>query len=158
MLKKVYITNEKKASFICPRCESIKTVDVSKYAQMDQTVKVKSRCSCGHRWTAVLEKRKQYRKGANLSGIYKYVVDGREIDRGTMKILDLSAGGLKLKLEVNRGFKADDILQIEFKLDDSKQTLIKKTIVIRNANESYYGAAFRDADTYDPVLGFYLMN
>ena len=158
MVEKVYITNENKATFICPRCEKTKTVDVGKYARIDQTVKVKSRCSCGHKWTAVLEKRKQYRKGAKLTGIYKYVADGSEIDRGTMKVIDLSAGGVKLKLEVNRGFKVGDNLQIEFKLDDKKQTLIKKTVVIRNVSESYYGTAFKDADTYDPVLGFYLMS
>ena len=158
MVEKVYITNENKATFICPQCEKTKTVDVSRYAQMDQTVKVKSKCSCGHKWTAVLEKRKQYRKGANLSGIYKYVVDDREIDRGTMKIVDLSAGGVKLKLEVNRGFKVGDNLQIEFKLDDKNETLITKTVVIRNVSDSYYGAAFKDSDTYDPVLGFYLMS
>jgi hypothetical protein len=158
MVEKVYITNENKATFICPLCEKTKTVDVSKYAQMNQTVKVKSRCSCGHKWTAVLEKRKQYRKGAKLSGIYKYVVDGKEMDRGTMKVIDLSAGGVKLKLEVNRPFQVGDNLQIEFKLDDKKQTLIQKTVVIRNISDSYYGTAFKDADTYDPVLGFYLMS
>jgi len=158
MVEKVYITNENKATFICPQCEKTKTVDVGKYAKIDQTVKVKSKCSCGHKWVAVLEKRKQYRKGANLSGIYKYMVDGREIDRGKMKVMDLSAGGVKLKLEVNRGFKVGETLEIEFKLDDKKKTLIRKTVVIRNGSESYYGAAFKDADTYDPVLGFYLMS
>ncbi len=158
MVEKVYITNENKATFICPLCEKTKTVDVSKYAQMDQTVKVKSKCACGHKWTAVLEKRKQYRKGANLSGIYKYMVDGREMDRGTMKVVDLSAGGVKLKLEVKRPFIVGDTLQIEFKLDDKKKTVIQKTVVIRNVSELFYGAAFKDADTYDPVLGFYLMS
>ena len=158
MVHKVYITAENKATYICPQCEKTKTVDVSKYARMNQTVKVKSRCSCGHKWTAVLEKRKQYRKGANLSGIYIYVVEGKEKDRGTMTVMDLSAGGLKLRLEVNRDLKIGDVLKVEFKLDDKKQTLIRKTVVIRNVSAPFYGAAFKDADTYDPVLGFYLMS
>jgi len=158
MVEKVYITNENKATFICPRCEKTRTVDVSQYARMEQTVKVKSRCPCGHEWTCVLEKRKQYRKGANLSGIYQHIVDGREMDRGKMVVVDISAGGIKLKLEVDRNFKVGDVLKVEFKLDDSKQTPIKKTVVIRNAGDSLYGAAFKGTDSYDPVLGFYLMS
>jgi hypothetical protein len=158
MVEKVYITKTNMATFICPQCNKTLTVDVSRYAQIEQTVKVKSKCSCGNTWTSVLEKRKQYRKSVNLKGIYKYIADGKELDRGKMTITDISAGGVKLKLDVNRNLKTGHLLELEFKLDDSKQTLMKKTVTIRNANNPYYGAAFRDADLYDPVMGFYLMN
>jgi hypothetical protein len=158
MVEKVYITDTNMATFICPHCQKTLTVDVSKYAQMEQTVKVKSKCSCGNKWISVLEKRKQYRKGANLKGIYKYIVDGKEIDRGKMTIIDISAGGVKLKLDVGRDLKTDHLLELEFKLDDSKQTPMQKTVVIRNADSPYFGTAFRDADLYDPVMGFYLMS
>ncbi len=158
MEEKVYITDTNMATFICPQCKKTLTVNVSKYAQIEQTVKVKSKCSCGNNWISVLEKRKKYRKGANLKGIYKYIVDGKEIDRGKMTVIDISAGGVKLKLDVGRDLKADHLLELEFNLDDSKQTAIKKTVVIRNADSPYFGAAFRDADLYDPVMGFYLMS
>lgn len=158
MVEKVYITDTNMATFICPHCQKTLTVDVSKYAQMEQTVKVKSKCSCGNKWISVLEKRKQYRKGANLKGIYKYIVDGKEIDRGKMTIIDISAGGVKLKLAVGRDLKTGHLLELEFKLDDSKQTPMQKTVVIRNADSPYFGTAFRDADLYDPVMGFYLMS
>jgi len=158
MVEKVYITNTNMATFICPQCEKTLTVDVTRYAQTEKTVKVKSKCSCGNTWTSVLEKRKQYRKGANLKGIYKYIVDGEEMDRGKMTIVDISAGGVKLKLDVDRNLKTGHLLKLEFTLDDSKQTRIQKTVIIRNANSPYYGAAFRDADLYDPVMGFYLMS
>jgi hypothetical protein len=158
MLQKVYITNSNQATFICPKCEKTKTVDVTKYAKMDQTVKVKSKCSCGNTWTSVLEKRKQYRKGVNFVGVYTHIVAGKEVDRGNMAIIDLSAGGVKLKLNVARDFNPGDLLKIEFQLDDNKKTLITKTVVIRNISGVYVGAAFRDTDPYDPVLGFYLMS
>ena len=157
MVEQVYITNTNMATFICPQCKKSRTVDVSKYAKIEQTVKVKSKCSCGNNWISVLEKRKQYRKGANLTGIYKYIIDGKEADRGKMTIIDISAGGVKLKLDVDRKLKTGNLLTLEFKLDDSKQTLMQKTVVIRNASNPYYGAAFRDSDAYDPVMGFYLM-
>ena len=146
------------ATFICPKCEKTKTVDVTKYAQLDQTVKVKSTCACGHTWTSVLEKRKQYRKGVNLVGIYIHIVDGKEVDKGNMTIVDLSAGGVKLKLNVARDFNPDDLLKIEFRLDDKKRTLMNKTVIVRNVSGSYVGAAFSGSDAYDPVLGFYLMS
>ena len=158
MVEKVYITDSNTATFICPQCKKTLTVNVGKYAQMENTVKVKSKCSCGNQWVSVLEKRKQYRKGANLKGIYKYIVDGKEMDRGKMTVIDISAGGVKLKLDVGRDLKAGHLLELEFKLDDSKQTPITKTVVIRNADNPYFGAAFRDADLYDPVMGFYLMS
>jgi hypothetical protein len=158
MVEKVYITNTNMATFICPQCKKTLTVDVSQYAQMEKTVRVKSKCSCGNKWISVLEKRKQYRKGVNLKGIYKYIVDGEEIDRGKMTIVDISAGGVKLKLDVERNLKTGHLLNLEFKLNDSKQTPMKKTVIIRNASNPYYGAAFKDADLYDPVMGFYLMS
>ena len=158
MVEKVYITNTNMATFICPQCKKTRTVDVRKYANMEQTVKVKSKCSCGNNWISVLEKRKQYRKGANLTGIYKYIVDGKESDRGKMTIIDISAGGVKLKLDVDRKLKTGNLLELEFKLDDSKQTLMRKTVIIRNASSPYYGAAFKDPASIDPVMGFYLMS
>jgi len=158
MVEKVYITNTNMATFICPQCKKTLTVNVSKYAQIEQTVKVKSKCACGNEWISVLEKRKQYRKGANLKGIYKYIVDGSEMDRGKMTVIDISAGGVKLKLDVGRDLKVGHLLELEFNLDDSKQTAMKKTVVIRNVDNPYIGAAFRDADLYDPVMGFYLMS
>ncbi len=75
-----------------------------------------------------------------------------------MTIIDISAGGVKLKLDVDRKLKTGNLLKLEFKLNDSKQTLMRKTVVIRNASSPYYGAAFRDSDPYDPVMGFYLMS
>ena len=158
MVEKVYITNTNMATFICPQCKKTLTTDVSKYAQMEQTVKVKSKCTCGNIWISILEKRKQYRKGVKLAGIYKYIVDGKEMDRGKMTVTDISAGGVKLKLDVDRNLKVGHLLKLEFKLDDIKQTPMRKTVVIRNASSPYYGAAFRESDTYDPVLGFYLMS
>ena len=126
MVEKVYITNANMATFICPQCKKTLTVDVSKYAQMEKTIKVKSKCVCGNIWMSVLEKRKQYRKGVNLKGIYKYIVDGKEMDRGKMTILDISAGGVKLKLDVDRNLKTGHLLKLEFKLNDIKQTPTQK--------------------------------
>jgi urease gamma subunit len=160
MVERVYPTESNKATFICPKCKNTKTVDVSKFANIASTVKVNSRCSCGHQWTSVLEKRKQYRKKVNLQGTYALISDGfiTDRDRGGMAVTDLSAGGVKLKLNIKRNLQIGDRLNIEFRLDDGKRTIIKKDVVIRNISGIYIGAAFKSTDPYDPVMGFYLMS
>jgi len=48
-------------------------------------------------------------------------------------------------------------LEIEFRLDDVKKTLIKKKAVIRNIENSYIGTSFLHTEREDKTLGFYLM-
>jgi len=157
MISKIYISDSGHATFTCPQCETTKTVDVSQYAKMDQTVKVKSRCACGNTWTSVLEKRKQYRKGVSLLGTFTHTVDGNPLNKGTMTIIDLSAGGLKLKLDRPIDLREGHRLYVEFHLDDNRRTLIKKNLLVRNVDGIYIGAAFSSTDPHDPALGFYLM-
>jgi hypothetical protein len=158
MVERVYPSDNNKATFICPKCKTSKTVDVTKFTNTAKIVRVNSTCSCGHKWTSVLEKRKQYRKTTNLPGTYALTRDGKTADRGGMKVTDVSAGGVKLKLNVQRDIEIGDHMNIEFHLDDSKRTLIKKDVVVRNVDDIYIGVAFRSADPYDPKLGFYLMS
>ena len=57
-VKSVQITKNNQAIFVCPRCKKKKTVNASRYIKPNQTIKVKSKCSCGHAWTSSLgEKR-----------------------------------------------------------------------------------------------------
>jgi hypothetical protein len=158
MSERVYPTDSNQATFICPKCKKTKTVDVSKYVKKTTVVRVNSTCPCGHKWTSVLEKRKRYRKAANLPGTYQLVKAGESPNRRGMKVLDISGGGIKMKLNVPRNLEVGDPLNVEFHLDDKKQTLIKKGVTIRNTDGLYVGASFRSADAYDPVLGFYLMS
>ena len=157
MVVRVYPTAANMATFVCPKCKNTKTVDVSRFADTRHVVKVNSRCSCGHTWTSVLEKRKQYRKSVNLAGTYALISNGKTTDKGGMQVTDLSAGGVKFKLNFQRNFQVGDHLIIEFCLDDTKKTFIKKNVVVRNISDLYIGTSFRFTDPYDPVLGFYLM-
>jgi hypothetical protein len=132
-------------------------VDVSKFIYTNKTVKINATCSCGNKWALELEKRRLYRKSVNLSGTYGLVREGKVVDRGGMKVVDLSFNGVKMKLNVEREFQPGDLLDIEFNLDDSKQTQKIKRVTVRNVSGLYIGASFRPDEAYDPVLGFYLM-
>jgi hypothetical protein len=157
MIKTVYISSTNHVTFTCPECEATKTVDVTRYAQMDQTVKVKSKCGCGNTWTSVLEKRKVYRKGVSLLGTFTHIVDNHPVVKGSMEVTDISAGGLKIKMLEPVDLRMNDKLRVEFKLDDARQTLISKNVLVKNIDGVYIGLAFSRAEADDPALGFYLM-
>ncbi len=159
MSRKVYITEDNKATFLCPNCESSKIVDITKYKLPDRAVKVKVKCNkCGHHHTVVLEKRRQYRKETNFPGVYEHLVDGAVTDRGRMIVRDVSRGGLKLQLNVKRSFEMGAMLRVEFHLDDRQRTLIKKNVFVRKVDGAYVGAQFDPTDELEKALGFYLMS
>lgn len=146
------------ATFSCPQCTRTKTVDVSKYATIDKVVKVNVKCPCGHGYKAILEKRRQYRKETNLPGTYIHFIDGKPQNRGLMTIEDISTTGVKLKLNVKQYFAIGDQMKIEFHLDDTRRTLIKKTVIIKNQRDQFIGAEFAPFETVDKALGFYLFS
>jgi hypothetical protein len=157
MIKTVYISANNHATFTCPECETTKTVDVSRYAKMEQTVKVKSTCACGNTWTSVLEKRKVYRKHVSLTGGFTHLVDNKPLSKGAMEVTDISAGGLKIKLLEPLDLRINDKLRVEFHLDDTRKTLISKDVLVKNIDGIYIGVAFSRSEMDDPALGFYLM-
>jgi hypothetical protein len=157
MVTKVYISNANTATIVCPQCDKNKTVDVSRYIELNQTVRVKSKCTCGHTWTSVLEKRRQYRKSVDFPGFYELIENGETTDKGSMIVTDLSLTGLKMKLNVSRNFEIDSRLLVEFHLDDNRRTQMRKNVLVKNVSGAYVGVAFSASESQDPALGFYLM-
>lgn len=158
MNQKVYITSKQMATISCPKCNRSKTVDVSKYANIDKIVKINVKCPCGHAYKAILEKRKKYRKETDLAGTFIHFIDGKPKTRGLMTVKDLSTSGLKLQLNVKQNFAIGDHMQVEFHLNDAHRTLIKKTVIIRNQREQFIGAEFAPFESIDKALGFYLFS
>ena len=158
MTQKVYLTSKQMATFSCPQCARSKTVDVSKHSTLDKMITVNVKCPCGHAYKAILEKRKKYRKDTNLPGTYIHFIDGQPRDRGLMTVKDLSTSGMKLQLNVKQNFAIGDQLQVEFHLNDTHRTLIKKTVIIRNQREQFIGTEFAPFETVDKALGFYLFS
>ena len=157
MTEKVYITAEQTATITCPKCRISKTVDVSKFIKLDKMLKINGRCPCGHVFKSFIDRRKHYRKELKLTGSFVRLVSGKPAGMGNMIVRDLSLTGMKLEVYENLDFSEGDELQVEFRLDDVKNTLIKKRVVIRNIKNSYIGAAFVQSGIEDTTLGFYLM-
>ena len=132
MFEKVYITISQMANFVCPKCGRSKRVDVSRYVSLDRLVNVRVKCPCGYAYTALLEKRKKYRRPTNLHGSYIRIIGGKEMSQGLMTVRNLSAGGMKLHVGCSHGCEVGDALQVEFHLDDTQRSLIRRQVVVRN--------------------------
>ena len=158
MTEKVYITSKQMATFVCPKCSRSKTVSVSEYANIDKLIKVNVKCPCGHAYTSLLEKRKQYRKTTSLPGSFVHFIDGRPVNKGVLTVEDISANGLKLKLNAPQGFSIGDNMEVEFNLDDKSRTLIKKRVIVKNINGPFIGVEFGPAEAMEKALGFYLFS
>ncbi len=156
MIGKAYITSKQTATFVCPKCQKSKTVNVSQYAALDKIVKVNVKSPCGYAYTSILDKRKQYRKETNLHGSYTRIVNGREAEGGLMTVKDLSTGGLKLQMNEKHGCTAGDVIRVEFHLDDRQRSFIKKKVIVRNIYKQTAGMEFAPTEVADKALGFYL--
>jgi len=156
MFEKVYITSNQMANFVCPKCGRSKRVDVSQYANLGRLVKVRVKCPCGYAYTSLLEKRKKYRRATNLEGSYIRIIDGKEMSRGLMTVTDLSATGMKLHINGRHEFEVGDPLKVEFHLDDTQRSHIRKLVIIRNIDRSKIGAELAPTEAVDKALGFYL--
>ena len=154
--RKVFMNSENIATFVCPECQRIKNADVSKYKEINKAVRVKCRCSCGHTYTVLLERRRFYRKEARLSG--SYLFGPRQI-RAPMMVKDLSRTGLRFEMKIKRELKIGDKITVEFQLNDANKTLVKKESVIRSIVDPYVGVEFCAPDATDAstqALAFYL--
>ena len=153
----VFISNNNTATFRCPQCGKAKTTDVSQYTLTDKKITVNCTCACGHQFRCRLEKRKQYRKGADLPGKFTLLGKDGPADTGLVKVVDISTTGLKLKMTVPRAFTIGATLLVEFRLNDRKRTPMEKRVIVRNVTGLYVGASFHPHEPDDPALGFYLM-
>lgn len=160
MAVKVYVNDDNTATFVCPQCERTGVKDLTKFIQHKNATRIKARCGCGHSYEVFLEKRKKFRKQADLPGTYKYssTDNGAQEQIGSMTVKDISYSGLRIKMQMTPRFNVGDTLFVEFRLDDTNRSQIKKKVVVKNMNGLTAGLAYSSPQNHDSVLGFYLFN
>ena len=181
---KVSVNSENMAVITCPRCNASKPVDMSKYIAIDGLIRFTTRCKCGHSWEAILDKRDKLRKKTTLSGSFTVLTPGKEGHKGVMTILDISRSGLKTKINRMRlkvkdhdlslgaekstfdyeiqdssdDLDVDDIILVDFELDNVKRSRISREAVIRWVDLPYAGVEFTSKPILDSDLGYYMMS
>ncbi len=130
------------ATFACPECKKEKTADVSKYKTTDKIIKVGCKCPCGHSFTVSLDRRESIRKDVVISGVYILLLNGKEIHRDQMAVMDVSKSGLKIKLFKERKIEIGDRLIVKFNLNDDAKTYIQKEVVAKYVSDLQIGVEF----------------
>ena len=158
-LQKIFIAEQDTALFQCPKCKVSKEANVSKFKKMETSVTLKVKCPCGNTYPVTLERRKYYRKETKFPGKFSFSPLSGADQSGRMTVMDISKGGLKLKVATLPRFKKEDILEEEFKLDNKNNTLINKQVTVRNIKGDIINVEFCSFDTNDSgdkAIGFYL--
>jgi hypothetical protein len=161
MIQKAYISRTNMITFTCPACRHPRVISLSERPELEKADKVKVTCvQCGHKYRAIIERRRQYRKVVNFPGTYTLLIKDRPVETGYMKVVDLSRTGLKIKVNEIGKFSTGDRLVIEFRLDDANRSLIHKEVEIKKIFDLELGVAFTSIHPSDPsdrALGFYML-
>ena len=160
MTQIIYIPDNHISVFKCPECGVSKNANVSKFVENKTSVKFNVKCSCGHSYPVIFEKRKYYRKETNFPGEFRYRPDRGPGQKGIMTVLNISRGGIKFKAAALPKFKKDEIVEVEFNLDNKNRSLIKKQVIAKNIKGYVVNAefcSFSNQDPEDKAIGFYLL-
>jgi hypothetical protein len=162
MYQKVLISKSNEATFVCPKCDKTRTVDVSKYKHVQSKIKVKSRCICGYSWTSILERRRDYRVGTNIPCVCSRTWENGSVENIKMKIVDLSFGGLKLESDTRRNVLTDATFfkspfTIDFHLGENKKIHFIKTVHPMHITKTHVGVGFDEAERGSSAIISYML-
>ncbi|NOX32113.1 MAG: hypothetical protein GXP56_00025 [Deltaproteobacteria bacterium] len=153
MEQKILIDSLDTARLACPECNREKSMQLSGYNIKRQNTKVKCRCRCGHTYMVILEKKIEPAQDTQLLGTFRS--SGSIKCSGKMIIKKLNSKGLMLKTNIEQSILPGLRLFLEFVLDDAKQSIVQKEVVVKAKKGKYLSAEFTSDDHYDN-LGPYL--
>ncbi|MCF8044577.1 MAG: PilZ domain-containing protein [Desulfarculaceae bacterium] len=141
------------AEIECQECGRKKIFQLSEYPIRDGKVRVRCRCRCGHVYSVRLQKRNEERAETHLAGTY--VTRGRNRSIGKMIVKKISGKGLMVKTNLGENLMPGLKMVLEFVLDDVKQSIVRKEVVVRACHGRYLSADFISEDHRDN-LGPYI--
>jgi hypothetical protein len=150
---KVHVRVNGAATLICPVCGAVSNVAAERYRHGRHSITV--RCRCRHVYSILLDFRRHYRKKTNLPGTYEILSEGG-VGGGIIHIINISRSGLGFTVSGLHRIEKDQLLLIEFQLNDKKQTVLKKRATVRSVQENSIGCEFKDDAAMEKALGFFL--
>jgi hypothetical protein len=160
MIQKKFVKNNKIIHVHCQKCGNTRNKDVSKYLalSLEQEIKFKYNCPCGHSFPLIIERRGYIRRPVNFTGSItckkkKYGVTVLDI-----LVMDISRYGLKIKLVDKLDIKENQQIEITFHLDDATKSKVRKEAIVKNINFPIIGLEFLTHDHYDKFGSYILFN
>jgi predicted RNA-binding Zn-ribbon protein involved in translation (DUF1610 family) len=150
-MKKIYVDKNNQAMFICPMCGFEKIIDAMNLRGQKDIVK--GECRCKETYQFVLEYRRHHRKDVSLSGEYIVPKIG---EKGSLTVRQLSLTGIQFESLKPHQISKDDILEVKFKLNDQKESEIRKQVKVIWVKDSIVGGQFTEITSYQKDLGFFL--
>lgn len=143
------------ATLVCPYCGFFKDVNVAKFKNRIDSLKVRCKCKS----TFAVERRKAFRKHIYLPGYCSRLPESKECSRILVK--DISPTGIGFATVTAHDFREGDKVRLKFTLADTNRSEVTKTAIVRwTGKANRVGCEFCDPialDKGDKALGFYLM-
>lgn len=152
---RVFVNDHGQGSFICPACSKGVIRDLNDFLDVRSAVRLKCKCSCGHVYRVLVERRRHFRKPVNLAGMFIYQNNEGYPVKGLIKVMDISQTGIRFSVNSVPDFKVGDKLIVEFTLDDEDHSQIRETGTVRRIQTNIIGLSFKNTDHYGK-LGQYL--
>lgn len=133
---KVFVDENDEALVACPKCGKTKKADISSFKRK-KIRNLQAKCPCRSSFPISLEYRRFNRRETSLDGHYMNLSDGNE--RGKMRVINLSLGGVGLINFSLSQFKIGDRVNLSFTLDDQKKSEIDLIGVVKHMVDRYVG-------------------
>ena len=152
MAQTILVKDPKNTHITCQNCKKVHRHDVTQFMGVDTHVKIRCRCTCGHTFYVVLERRLYARKPVSLPAKLHIKSHGYRLS-GT--ITDISQSGVRVELDLDVPLNTGMMAHISFHLDDRDTSFIEKNITFRTVKNTTIGAEF-DTTTHYGKLGPYI--
>lgn len=150
---KSFVKTGDKAMIVCPACDSAKQISATQFRHRQHIIKVK--CKCGHLFKVHLEFRRHFRKETELEGTYDSSLPAS--GGGKIKVTNLSFSGACFEVRGIHNLQIGQQGSLVFTLDDRKETVLFKKVIIKNVSGHQIGCQFIEDRAYEKELGFYLL-
>ena len=150
--QKAFVKDGDETTIICPTCSAAKEISVRQFRHRLHMLKVK--CKCGQPFRVQLEFRRHYRKATDLAGTFDLLYPA--LSGGIARIVNLSLSGVCFEMKGMHDLKIGQKGVLVFKLDNRKETVLSKRVLIRSVNGNRIGGEFVEDRAFDKDLGFYL--
>jgi hypothetical protein len=152
---KIHVRDNNTATLMCPSCGAVKHIAAEKFRHGRHTFNV--RCRCQLVFSVLLDFRSHYRKPTSLPGTYEIISEGG-VGGGIIHINNISRGGIGFTVSGLHRIEKDQVLHVEFQLNDKKKTALKKQVVVKSVLQNAIGCQFKETTVMERALGFFLQS
>lgn len=133
---KAFVNSNLIATFSCPCCDKSRQMDVSKFLESGKQVKLKCKCGCKRIFSAMLERRRSFRKEKFFQGhmVKTHTKDymSQKLIKSKIIVKNISIDGIRIKTLEKIPLKTEEIIEIELNLNDPKISKISRKIRMKN--------------------------